>query len=62
MEEKDELMNAFIQQVRREFASDFTTMMLRICIIVWAIVVVIAALSVKSKWILAGILAWEILP
>jgi hypothetical protein len=55
-------MNALIQRVRTEFARDFTSMMLRICIIVWAIVVVIAALTVKSKWVLAGILAWEILP
>ncbi len=55
-------MNDFIQRARSEFASDLTSMMLRIAIIVWAIVVVIAALTVKSKWILAGILAWEILP
>lgn len=55
-------MNVLIQRVRAEFARDFTSMLLRICIIVWAIVVVLAALTVKSKWILAGILAWEILP
>jgi hypothetical protein len=55
-------VNNAIAAVRAEFARDFTSMMLRIGIIVWALVVVIAALTVKSKWILAGILAWEILP
>jgi hypothetical protein len=55
-------MNTFIQKVQAEFAKDLTTMMLRIGILAWALVVVIAALTIESKWILAGILAWEILP
>lgn len=55
-------MNNFIQKIQEGFAQDFSAMMLRILIIVWAIVVVIAAFTVKSKWVLAGILAWELLP
>jgi hypothetical protein len=55
-------MNSFIRGIQAEFAKDLGTLTLRIAIIVWAIVVVIAALTVQSKWVLAGILAWEILP
>jgi hypothetical protein len=55
-------MNTFIKQAQNAFATDLTTMMLRITIITWAIVVVLLALFVDNKWLLAGILAWEILP
>lgn len=55
-------MNNFIQKIQNGFAQDFSAMMLRIFIVTWALIVVIAAFTVKSKWVLAGILAWELLP
>ncbi len=55
-------MNEFIRRVQGALNDDFGTVSLRVFIIVWALVVILAALTVKSKWILAGILAWELLP
>ena len=55
-------MNEFIRRAREAFNDDFSAVALRIAIITWALVVVLAALFVKSKWVLAGILAWEVLP
>jgi hypothetical protein len=55
-------MNTFIKRVRAEFARDLSTMMLRIGIIVLALVLAIAAITIQSKWVLAGILAWILLP
>lgn len=55
-------MNDLIKKLQQEFYKDLTSAMLRVAIITWALVVIIAALTVQNKWILAGILAWEILP
>lgn len=62
LEEDERLMNAFIQATQAKFNEDFSLGMLRITIIVLAIVLIIAALTVESKWILAGILAWILIP
>jgi len=56
------LLGGFFQQVRSDFARDWTEAALRWTIIAWAIMVIILVLFVKNKWILAGILAYEILP
>lgn len=52
----------FFQRVHADFASDWSEAMLRYTIIVWAIFVIVLALVIKNKWILAGILAYEVLP
>lgn len=43
-------------------ASNYTEMGLKALIIAWAVMVIILAAVVKNKWLLAGLLAWEILP
>ena len=40
----------------------FGTNALRTIIIVWALVIIAMALVIDNPWILAGILAWEVLP
>lgn len=55
-------MNSFIKQVQAEFEKDFTLAGLKVAIVLWALIVAIAALSIDNKWILAGMLAYEVLP
>ncbi len=55
-------MNNIIKDIQRSFARDFTATGLKAAIVIWAFIVVIAALSIDNKWILAGMLAYEILP
>ena len=38
------------------------TVTLKIIIIVWALVIIGLALYIDNPWILAGMLAWEVLP
>lgn len=55
-------MNDFIKKIQSEFARDFTVTGLKTAIVLWSIVVAIAALSINNKWVLAGMLAYELLP
>jgi len=56
-------MNHWIEQTRRNFARDYTTTALKTMIVVWALLVIFATIFVvDNKWILAGILAYEVLP
>lgn len=55
-------MNEYIRRMQAEFAKDFTLTALRVIIIVWCLIVIGLALVIKNKWVLAGILAYEILP
>lgn len=41
---------------------DFTLVSLKTLIIVWAIFVVFLTLIIDNKWVLTGILAYEVLP
>lgn len=41
---------------------DFTVFSLRAVIILWAIFLIVLVLNIQNKWILAGILAYEVLP
>lgn len=41
---------------------DLTLTMLKIIIIMWALFIIVLALFINNKWILAGILAYEVLP
>ena len=55
-------MRELAERVRREFYKDFTRAGLKAAIIVWAIFVIVLAFLIDNKWILAGILAYEVLP
>ncbi len=55
-------MRQLIEQVRAYFESNFTVAGLKLLIILWAIFVIIMALIVDSPWLLAGMLAYEVLP
>ena len=56
------IFTRLFQRVHSDFANDWTEAMLRWTIVVWAAFIIILALLVRNKWILAGILAYEILP
>ena len=53
---------SIVDRVQSEFNKDFTLAGLKTAIVIWAIIVAVAALSIDNKWILAGILAYEVLP
>ena len=55
-------MNRLIKSLQAQFAQDQTETSLRVAIIAVALVFILLALVVKNKWILAGILAYIILP
>lgn len=55
-------MNSPIESVRRSFEKDFTLAALRATIITWCLVVIGLAIVIDNKWVLAGILAYEVLP
>ena len=49
--------------VRQSFYDDFTVASLKTMIVLWAILIIFLVLFVvDNKWILAGILAYEVLP
>ena len=47
---------------QRAFYNNFDLVGLKGFIIFWAFLVILAALSINNKWILAGIIAYEVLP
>jgi hypothetical protein len=51
-----------VDNIRKEFYRDFTKTTLKILIIIVALLVIALALYVDNKWVLAGILAYEVLP
>ena len=55
-------MNDFIRRMQKQFNDDFTLTTLRIAIILVALVFIGLALFVKNKWVLAGALAYLVLP
>jgi len=55
-------MNDLIKRTQQALAEDFTTTALKIIIVLWALFVIVLALGIDNRWILAGILAYEILP
>lgn len=48
--------------VQSEANKDFTLFGLRVVITLWALFVIVLAWTISNKWILGGILAYEILP
>ena len=55
-------MNEWIKKLQAELARDFTVTGLRIIITLWALFIIGLAWIVDNGWVLAGILAYEILP
>lgn len=51
-----------MELVRRHFEKDFTKAALKATIITWCLLVIGAAIFIDNKWVLAGILAYEVLP
>lgn len=48
--------------VQKQAHDDLTLFALRTVIILWAIFIIILVLTIKNKWVLGGILAYEVLP
>jgi len=48
--------------VQQAFYDDFTLFGLRSFIVFWALLIIILAFMINNKWILAGIIAYEVLP
>lgn len=55
-------MNDYIRKAQIAFAHDFTKSSLKTIIILWAIFIIALTLVVDNVWLLAGILAYEVLP
>lgn len=57
------LVEDAVQELRQHFFENYTETILKGMIVVWAIFVIILVLFfVNNKWLLAGILAYEVLP
>lgn len=54
----DEMIKAFREAANR----DFTLVAMKTLIITWAVFVIFLTLIVDNKWVLTGILAYEVLP
>lgn len=50
------------KQFQRDVYGEYSVFALKTFIIAWALLVIVAALWIDNKWVLAGLLAWEILP
>jgi hypothetical protein len=50
------------KQFRADVYEEYSVVALKTFIIAWALLVIVAALWIDNKWVLAGLLAWEILP
>lgn len=51
------------KKIRQEFYEDWTQASLKAAIVLWALFIIFLVIFVvDNKWILAGILAYEILP
>ena len=48
--------------VQRSFYENFDLVGLKAFIIFWAFLVIVVALFINNKWVLAGIIAYDVLP
>lgn len=56
-------MKEWQEKVRKYFHENYTKAGLKALIVAWALTVAfVAVFLVDNEWILAGILAWEVLP
>lgn len=53
---------SIVERVQKHFAQDFSLSALKVIIILWALFIIFLALVLDDVWLLAGILAYEILP
>lgn len=56
------MMNDLASEIRESFNKDFSLALLKVLIIGWAFFIIGLALAINDKWVLAGILAYEVLP
>lgn len=55
--------NNFVDKAQKRFSEQYTASSLKVLIVIWAILVIIVSVFfVDNPWILAGILAYEVLP
>jgi hypothetical protein len=50
------------EKIQGSFSKDYTLASLRLFIIAWAIFIIVISLIIDNKYILAGIIAYEVLP
>jgi len=55
-------VNKFIVAMQRKLSEDLTATVLKALIILWSLFIIVLALVTESRWVLAGILAYEVLP
>ena len=55
-------MNETFRRVQEAFNRDFTLTSLRVVITLWALFVIVLAWTIENTFLLAGILAYEVLP
>lgn len=55
-------MNEWIKKLQKQFSEDMTVATLRWAITLWAIFVIALAWLIDNGWVLAGLLAYEVLP
>lgn len=55
-------MNEYFSRVQEAFQRDFTQTSLRVVITLWALFIIVLAWTIENKFLLAGILAYEVLP
>jgi hypothetical protein len=51
-----------VSDFRKKASRDMTLTGLKTAIIVWALFIILLAIFIDNKWLLGGILAYEILP
>lgn len=55
-------MTPFHEFLKRRLASDNPTSFLKLFLITWAIMIIALAFFIDNKWVLAAMIAYEVLP
>lgn len=58
----DGVWGEVVSDFRKKASNDMSLTALKTAIIVWALFIILATLFIDNKWILGGILAYEMLP
>lgn len=56
------MMGELVERLQEKAYDDFSLVGLKAAIIILALILIFLALSINNKWVLAGVLAWELLP
>jgi hypothetical protein len=56
------MFQKIFDHLQSAFEQDFSLGALKILIILWSFIIILLAIAIDDKWILAGILAYEVLP